>query len=140
MDNKYGKEALRVILEHYIGFEKVTLEDYDDDEYRFGMYHKVRMAMDDVGIEQPIDKVDISRFLNRILGMPVDVQNYLFSHFTDTMEDIIDRAKRAGKFEMGILGGLVFVYHFERDLKLHLVSLSFFIQFTHNVHRSGQHR
>ena len=45
----------------------------------------------------------MSKFLNRILGMPVDLQNRLFQYFTDTMEEIVNRAKRSGNFDMGIL-------------------------------------
>lgn len=124
VENKYGKDALRSILEHYIGFNKFTLNDFNGDEYKFGMFHKVRMAMDDVGIEHPIENVNMTRFLNRILGMPVDVQNYLFSHFMQVMEDIIERAKRDGKFEMGIMGEITFESYL-RDLERYSISLSF---------------
>ena len=33
---------------------------------------------------------DMSKFLNRILGMPVNLQNLLFKYFTDTLNSIID--------------------------------------------------
>ena len=33
---------------------------------------------------------DMSKFLNRILGMPVLLQNLLFKYFTDTLNSIID--------------------------------------------------
>ena len=31
------------------------------------------------------DALNMSRFLNRILGLPVKLQNQLFSYFTDTL-------------------------------------------------------
>ena len=33
---------------------------------------------------------DMSKFLNRILGMQVNLQNQLFKYFTDTLNKIID--------------------------------------------------
>lgn len=49
------------------------------------------------------DYSNISKFLNRILGMPVELQNRLFKYFTDTLHAIIGQAKKAGRFDMGIL-------------------------------------
>jgi hypothetical protein len=46
---------------------------------------------------------DMSKFLNRILGMPVNLQNLLFKYFTDTLNSIIDSAKRQGRYDQGIL-------------------------------------
>ena len=71
---------------------------------------------------------DMSKFLNRILGMPVKLQNLLFKYFTDTLNSIIDsvsktssisslsskwlmtiiflfviKAKRSGRYDQGIL-------------------------------------
>lgn len=49
---------------------------------------------------------NMSKFLNRILGIRVKLQNALFKYFTDTLEAIIFQAKRTGKWDMGILGEL----------------------------------
>ncbi|KAJ9587309.1 hypothetical protein L9F63_019165 [Diploptera punctata] len=49
------------------------------------------------------DYNNMSKFLNRILGMPVDLQNRLFKYFTDTLNAIITQAKKSGRFDMGIL-------------------------------------
>lgn len=49
----------------------------------------------------------ISKFLNRMLGIPVEQQNALFQYFTETLAAVILRAKRNGRFDMGILGGLL---------------------------------
>jgi len=40
---------------------------------------------------------DMSKFLNRILGLPVNLQNQLFKYFSDTLAAIITAAKRAGR-------------------------------------------
>ena len=52
--------------------------------------------------------VNISKFLNRILGMEVRLQNALFQFFSDTMNSLIAAAKRQGKWDLGILGTYLF--------------------------------
>ena len=42
---------------------------------------------------------DMSKFLNRILGMKVEKQNLLFKYFADTLNAIINQAKRSGKYD-----------------------------------------
>ena len=42
---------------------------------------------------------DMSKFLNRILGMHVEKQNMLFKYFADTLNAIISQAKRTGKYD-----------------------------------------
>ncbi len=46
---------------------------------------------------------DMSKFLNRILGLKVELQNLLFKYFSDTLAAIISNAKRAGTYDQGIL-------------------------------------
>ena len=50
------------------------------------------------------DYNNISKFLNRILGMEVNVQNMLFKYFNATLSTVIMQAKRNGRWDMGILG------------------------------------
>uniref|UniRef100_A0A4W3IIU9 Protein strawberry notch homolog 2 n=1 Tax=Callorhinchus milii TaxID=7868 RepID=A0A4W3IIU9_CALMI len=45
----------------------------------------------------------ITKFLNRILGLEVHKQNALFQYFTDTFDYLIDKDKKDGKYDMGIL-------------------------------------
>ena len=56
------------------------------------------------------DYNNISKFLNRILGMQVELQNNLFKYFTETLTAIILEAKRNGRWDMGILGKLIYNY------------------------------
>ena len=46
--------------------------------------------------------IGISKFLNRILGMQVDLQNRLFQYFTDTLDFIVNEAKKSDHFDRGI--------------------------------------
>ena len=45
----------------------------------------------------------MSKFLNRILGLKVRLQNELFQYFADTLNHIITHAKQTGKYDQGIL-------------------------------------
>jgi len=51
-----------------------------------------------------LDYNNISKFLNRILGIEVELQNKLFRFFTDTLSSVILDQKRRGTWDMGILG------------------------------------
>ena len=53
------------------------------------------------------DVVDVSRFLNRLLGIQTTLQNKLFAFFSDTMDAVIRKAKRLGRYDGGILGACV---------------------------------
>lgn len=46
----------------------------------------------------------ITKFLNRILGLEVHKQNHLFQYFTDNFDYLIEKDKKEGKYDMGILG------------------------------------
>ena len=50
------------------------------------------------------DYTNISRFLNRILGIEVELQNRLFAYFTKTLSVVVQQAKRDGRWDEGILG------------------------------------
>lgn len=54
----------------------------------------------------PLDYSNISRFLNRILGLKVVLQNAVFQYFTETLNAIIREAKRNGRWDEGIVGKL----------------------------------
>ena len=51
----------------------------------------------------------MSTFLNRILGIEVEVQNALFQYFTQTLTAVCLKAKRDGRWDMGILGTIFLV-------------------------------
>ena len=53
---------------------------------------------------------DMSKFLNRILGMKVERQNALFKYFADTLNAIINQAKRSGKYDQVSLTTQYFIW------------------------------
>ncbi|XP_014204791.1 protein strawberry notch-like [Copidosoma floridanum] len=109
IDNKYGRAALETTMRAIMGFEKPLVPPPQD--YRGNFFKDIAVALVGVGLiynengSYSLDKDynNITKFLNRILGVPVELQNYLFQYFTDTLNAIITHAKRSGRFDMGIL-------------------------------------
>ncbi|XP_067635991.1 protein strawberry notch [Eurosta solidaginis] len=112
IDNKYGRTALETVMKTIMGYESPLVPPPND--YKGEFFKDIAGALVGVGIivnseTNPgvlsLDKEynNISKFLNRILGMPVELQNRLFKYFTDTLAAIINQAKRGGRFDLGIL-------------------------------------
>ncbi|XP_063244312.1 protein strawberry notch-like isoform X2 [Bacillus rossius redtenbacheri] len=112
IDNKYGRAALEATMKTIMGYEAPLVPPPQD--YKGDFFKDVADALVGVGLiinskNMPgvlmLDKDynNMSKFLNRILGMPVDLQNRLFKYFTDTLSAIIAQAKKSGRFDMGIL-------------------------------------
>ncbi|KAH8306847.1 hypothetical protein KR018_007144, partial [Drosophila ironensis] len=112
IDNKYGRQALETVMRTIMGYESPLVPPPTD--YSGEFFKDIAGALVGVGIivnseSNPgvlsLDKDynNISKFLNRILGCPVDLQNRLFKYFTDTMTAIILQAKRGGRFDLGIV-------------------------------------
>ncbi|XP_063979125.1 protein strawberry notch isoform X2 [Diachasmimorpha longicaudata] len=112
IDNKYGRAALEATMKTIMGYEPPLVPPPQD--YRGDFFKDVADALVGVGLicnseNMPgvlsLDKDynNMSKFLNRILGMPVDLQNRLFKYFTDTLTAIVTQAKKTGRFDMGIL-------------------------------------
>lgn len=115
IDNKYGRSALESVMKTIMGYEQPLVPPPSD--YKGDFFKDIAGALVGVGLivnseHMPgvlsLDKDynNISKFLNRILGMPVELQNRLFKYFTDTLAAIIDQAKKRGRFDLGILGKL----------------------------------
>uniref|UniRef100_A0A8C2WET6 Protein strawberry notch homolog 2 n=1 Tax=Cyclopterus lumpus TaxID=8103 RepID=A0A8C2WET6_CYCLU len=77
----------------------------------FPLFADMKIGMMDVGIFCRESRFGIStekdcsitKFLNRILGLEVHKQNYLFQYFTDNFDYLIEKDKKEGKYDMGIL-------------------------------------
>uniref|UniRef100_A0A8B9HED3 Protein strawberry notch homolog 2 n=1 Tax=Astyanax mexicanus TaxID=7994 RepID=A0A8B9HED3_ASTMX len=88
-ENKYGTKALDKITKAILGHieNKVPApKGYPGGEARF------------------FADCTITKFLNRILGLEVHQQNSLFQYFTDNFDYLIDKDKKEGRYDMGILG------------------------------------
>ncbi|KAL8581237.1 hypothetical protein ACOMHN_038337 [Nucella lapillus] len=113
IDNRYGRQALETMM-------KSILSQYDpivDPPKGYTMLRfcdEVKDALEGVGLITITDRNtktaslekdynNISKFLNRLLGMPTGLQNALFEYFSNTLAAIILDAKRLGRWDMGIL-------------------------------------
>uniref|UniRef100_I3J2M9 Protein strawberry notch homolog 2 n=1 Tax=Oreochromis niloticus TaxID=8128 RepID=I3J2M9_ORENI len=101
-ENKYGTKALDKITKAILGFidNKVPPpKGYPGGDAMFfrGMFIFCP------ALETTMRKVVITKFLNRILGLEVHKQNHLFQYFTDNFDYLIEKDKKEGKYDMGIL-------------------------------------
>lgn len=112
IDNKYGRSALEAVMKTIMGYEAPMVAPPSD--YTGDFFKDIAGALVGVGLivnseampgvlSLDKDYNNISKFLNRILGMPVELQNRLFKYFTDTLAAIIGQAKKMGRFDLGIL-------------------------------------
>lgn len=121
IDNKYGRSALEAVMKTIMGYESPLVAPPTD--YKGDFFKDIAGALVGVGIivnseampgvlSLDKDYNNMSKFLNRILGMPVELQNRLFKYFTDTLAAIIGQAKKMGRFDLGILGTLCIFFLF----------------------------
>ncbi|XP_047192548.1 protein strawberry notch homolog 2 isoform X4 [Scophthalmus maximus] len=111
-ENKYGTKALDKITKAILGHIENKVpppKGYPGGEAIF--FRDMKFGMMDVGIfcKEPRFGIStekdcsITKFLNRILGLEVHKQNYLFQYFTDNFDYLIEKDKKEGKYDMGIL-------------------------------------
>ncbi|XP_026546703.1 protein strawberry notch homolog 2, partial [Notechis scutatus] len=112
-ENKYGIKALDKVLrtifqqtESKVPVPKI----YQEGDAAF--FSEMKQSLLSVGISckemrygfMTMEKdCSITKFLNRMLGLEVDKQNLLFQYFNDTFDYLIERDKKDGKYDMGIL-------------------------------------
>lgn len=113
IDPKYSKPALETVMNVMLEMENSPIpapEGWTDGKQFFA---DVRTSMVGVGLlnynkqmksyTMEKDTIPITRFLNRVLGMKVRVQNGLFEYFAETMDAYIRHAKRTGRYDQGIM-------------------------------------
>ncbi|KFM82075.1 Protein strawberry notch-like protein, partial [Stegodyphus mimosarum] len=111
IDTKYGRTALETAMRAIMEYEHPLVPPPSD--YKGNFFYDVRKALVGVAMitEDPAsgyhllekDYNNMSKFMNRILGLPVELQNSLFKYFTDTLDAVIAQAKKAGRYDLGIL-------------------------------------
>ncbi|KAF6201808.1 hypothetical protein GE061_004203 [Apolygus lucorum] len=109
IDNNYGNSAVDLILKTFIGTQKPLVlppSDYEGDFMADAIQGLMSVGLlngelDSLTVDH--DKKVLGKFLNRILGLTVQLQNAIFEYFTTTMEAITDSAKKSGTYDRGIL-------------------------------------
>uniref|UniRef100_A0A452H561 Protein strawberry notch homolog 1 n=1 Tax=Gopherus agassizii TaxID=38772 RepID=A0A452H561_9SAUR len=110
-DNKYGRNALEIVMKSIVNLDSPMVSPPAD--YPGEFFKDVRQGLIGVGLINVEDRSgiltldkdynNIGKFLNRILGMEVHQQNALFQYFSDTLNAVIQNAKKNGRYDMGIL-------------------------------------
>ncbi|ESO95520.1 hypothetical protein LOTGIDRAFT_117101, partial [Lottia gigantea] len=113
IDNKYGRAALDSVMKSVLVLNGELPLVPPPSNYSGNFFSDVKKGLVGVGmmsidersgyVNLEKDYNNISKFLNRILGMDVELQNGLFKYFTETLTAIILEAKRNGRWDMGIL-------------------------------------
>lgn len=116
-DTPYGRNALRAMYQSVctrkllpgINMKSVS-EKYNEEDFLAVMQESlILMGLIDVealrvGIQiKDKDAGDVSRFLNRILGLSVAKQNCIFKYFMECMTVSIENAKSEGRYNEGLL-------------------------------------
>ena len=134
IDNKYGKQALENVIRSICNLERPwapfpkTINDFVSEGRKalinVGLISRVvsgsqTLYVAEKGICKSNEKQELiclsldhnhmSRFLNRILGIRVTMQNLLFRFFSDVLNAVIVNARRSGSWDLGILGKSDFV-------------------------------
>ncbi|XP_067271979.1 si:ch73-63e15.2 [Pseudorasbora parva] len=111
-ENKYGTKALDKITKTILGQIESKVpppKDYPGGDAMF--FRDMKQGMRDVGMLCSQSRLginiekdcNITKFLNRILGLEVHKQNSLFQYFTDNFDYLIEKDKKEGSYDMGIL-------------------------------------
>ncbi|CAH8577190.1 unnamed protein product [Schistosoma rodhaini] len=121
LDTKLGREALELVLRACIWGDEGIVDppnDYitdtsldvtvDRDNLNAqSFFNDVKASLQGVGLStgrcREKDSNQMSKFLNRILGIRVHIQNALFQYFSETLEEVTRRAKRDNRLDLGIL-------------------------------------
>ncbi len=112
IDNKYGRAALEATFRAIMGYE--TPQVAPPADYQGQFFKDIADGLVGVGLIVQSEDCpgvltlekgynDMSKFLNRILGLKVELQNVLFKYFSDTLAYIVSQAKREGRYDQGIL-------------------------------------
>uniref|UniRef100_A0A673JVW7 Protein strawberry notch homolog 2 n=1 Tax=Sinocyclocheilus rhinocerous TaxID=307959 RepID=A0A673JVW7_9TELE len=104
-ENKYGTKALDKITKAILGQIESKVpppQDYPGGDAMFFRGKQVLCKVSTRDISH-LFYCNITKFLNRILGLEVHKQNSLFQYFTDNFDYLIEKDKKEGKYDMGIL-------------------------------------
>ncbi|XP_017154481.1 protein strawberry notch [Drosophila miranda] len=114
IDNAIGRNTLEHVMQQMAGERLLTLK-HIPESYEGDFHDDCATALAGVGLlsmrkenNRKIFSVEkdcnnIAKFLNRILGCRVEIQNAIFKFFLGNMYSLITQMKRTGRFDLGIL-------------------------------------
>ncbi|XP_001357365.4 protein strawberry notch homolog 1 [Drosophila pseudoobscura] len=114
IDNAIGRNTLEHVMQQMAGERMLTVK-HIPESYEGNFHDDCATALAGVGLlsmrkenNRKIFSVEkdcnnIAKFLNRILGCRVEIQNAIFKFFLGNMYSLITQMKRTGRFDLGIL-------------------------------------
>lgn len=112
-DTKYGRNALKKLLTA-VSFEQQAPAGVDLAAIVNGtpmegfsatdIHSTLTQTLQQIGLLEngPGGNVPVTKFLNRLLGAPVDMQSVLFGYYTAIFDADIAQARRTGVFNEGV--------------------------------------
>ncbi|KAL5473421.1 hypothetical protein EMCRGX_G027903 [Ephydatia muelleri] len=110
-DTQYGRAALRHMCNAVVKGELLAgvelakvIEDAGlSSDLSWDVCHSwIQGSLHEIDVLVRDEVGDVSRFLNRILGLKVHQQNLVFSYFSECLTTVIAIAKREGRFSEGV--------------------------------------
>ncbi|XP_011293576.1 protein strawberry notch [Musca domestica] len=105
VDNKYGHQALESTVQTIMGYEQVLVPSPQNHDYHGELFRDIANGLKGVGLTGPQqttpNQLSLDKLFNRIMGMPMDLQNRLFKYFCNTLKANVKKDRR--HFDLGIL-------------------------------------
>lgn len=111
IENKYGIRALQNLYQFFLNRENTSNCPPRNMLSDLNFYISARSHMERVGIIKQVngayvidrENSAINKFLNRLLLMPVDVQNSIFDYFMLLFDFVVKMSKREGTYDSGTM-------------------------------------
>eukprot|EP00667_Euglena_gracilis_P001088 EG_transcript_1088 len=115
LDTRYGREALGLLtkaiqagrpplgvsLEHVLPAAYVSATGSSGDIAMHAFHDDLQLLLQRMGlVDDP--GMDVKKFLNRLLGLPVQSQGILFQYFLEVLRVVVVAAKQSGRFDGGV--------------------------------------
>ena len=115
IDNTYGAQAMKKMMMDLRG-ESLPLQNVTIDGYLFGsterLIEMIQNDFVDVGLGEKDSRgrfclrakneIPVAKFLNRLLGLPIQSQRVAFEYFMETLKALIRQLKQNGTYDDGI--------------------------------------
>ncbi len=118
LENVYGKQAVNLTI---ASIEQPPPAVLASSQQISSLLSAVKQYCESVCLTQEfVGKGGVPFFLNRLLGLPVSYQAYVFSLFSDNLKFVLETAKRNSEYSEGIceLGGRISVLQPPTPLEL----------------------
>eukprot|EP01004_Peranema_trichophorum_P004276 NODE_320_length_2964_cov_43.202746_g276_i0.p1 GENE.NODE_320_length_2964_cov_43.202746_g276_i0~~NODE_320_length_2964_cov_43.202746_g276_i0.p1 ORF type:complete len:742 (-),score=180.79 NODE_320_length_2964_cov_43.202746_g276_i0:62-2287(-) len=114
LDSKYGKDALQLLQNAAIsgrpprGISSESIiridpsNDLPVDEHIQNFHNQLYSTIQQMGLDEDVQN-DVKRFLNRLLGLPIQRQWTVFSYYMEILTMVVNAAKQSGRYDDGVV-------------------------------------